>query len=75
MFKLIRRANFEAIIANFSFVDWTNRLNDLNAEQSYSKFHNFYEKKCEKNIPKVRERVKKSSEIWKYGAREASIMV
>ena len=64
MFKLIRRANFEAISADFSSVDQTKELNDLNAKQSYSKFHNFYEKTSEKNIPKVREKVKKSSEIW-----------
>ena len=62
--KLIRRANFEAISADFSSVNWTKELNDFNAEQSNSKFHDFYNKTCEKNIPKVRERVKKSSEIW-----------
>jgi hypothetical protein len=45
-------------------MDWTNKLKGLNAQQSYSKLHDIYERTCTQNIPKVREGVKKKSERW-----------
>ena len=62
--RCIRKANFKAIDDDFSSVDWEKEFTGLNTEQSYSKFHEFYERTCTKNIPKVRELYKKSSEKW-----------
>ena len=49
-------------------MDWTKELNYLNAEQSYWKFHDFNEKTCDKNIPRVREKVKNRPDTWRTRA-------